>query len=171
MKLYYAHVAGMFDDEKIEIKEYETVEREKTYLVTDETGYERAISKLAIGRVDPKKFCTGWGTSADEALAVFRASAEAKARFHERQAMLLRDRVVLPATLVGVDGYEREIYKALSATTRDEMKKLCDGDIFVIDGKLHFAHGDSHLSGDSAYDEYIVFDSFGEGFLETDFPA
>ena len=54
-------------------------------------------------------------------------------------------------------------------TSAREMKKLKDGDSFWINGVMHKAVGNAHLSDDSTCDEFIVYDEDGEGWFETDF--
>ena len=55
-------------------------------------------------------------------------------------------------------------------TTRRRMRGLLKGDTFFVYGKKHVAAGDSHLSGDSTCDEFIVYDENGDSWFETDFP-
>ena len=64
---------------------------------------------------------------------------------------------------------EKTENEPLQDTTVDEMKNLKDGDTFVINGLTHTAQGDSHLSGDSSCDEYIVYDTDGDCWFESDF--
>lgn len=54
-------------------------------------------------------------------------------------------------------------------TTVNEMKKLKAGDLFWINGEVHRAVGNAHISGDSTCEEYIVYDENGEGWFEADF--
>ena len=54
-------------------------------------------------------------------------------------------------------------------TTVNEMKKLKEGDLFWINGEVHRAVGNAHISGDSTCEEYIVYDENGEGWFEEDF--
>ena len=63
----------------------------------------------------------------------------------------------------------KRLIKSLKNTTVEEMKKLKDGDKFVIHNVEYTAQGDSHLSGDASYDGYIVYDTDGEGWFESDF--
>ena len=55
-------------------------------------------------------------------------------------------------------------------TTKEQMKSLKDGTIFQINNALHIANGDAHLSGDSTYDGYIVYDEEYNSWFEDDFP-
>lgn len=68
-----------------------------------------------------------------------------------------------------VETETKEESEALCDTTVEEMKNLKDGDKFVIQGVEHTAQGDSHLSGDSSCDEYIVYDTDGDCWFESDF--
>ena len=54
-------------------------------------------------------------------------------------------------------------------TTKDDMKRLVHGDLFCINGEQHIAVGDSHISGDSTCDEYVVYDEEGNCWFESDF--
>ena len=54
-------------------------------------------------------------------------------------------------------------------TTINEMKNLKSGDLFWINGEMHKAVGNAHMSGDSTCEEYIVYDENGEGWFEEDF--
>lgn len=54
-------------------------------------------------------------------------------------------------------------------TSINDMKKLKSGDLFWINGEIHRAIGNAHMSGDSTCEEYIVYDENGEGWFETDF--
>ena len=49
------------------------------------------------------------------------------------------------------------------------MKKLKTGDVFWVNGQMHKATVNSHQSGDSTCDEYIVYDENDEAWFETDF--
>ena len=62
-----------------------------------------------------------------------------------------------------------EPYEFEPNTTKEEMKKLKDGEWFVVNGERHRAVGDSHMSGDSTCDEYIVYDNHGNSWFENDF--
>ena len=54
-------------------------------------------------------------------------------------------------------------------TTREEMKVLRDGDVFYVNGLKHTAKGDSHRSGDSSYEGFVVYDENDVGWFEEDF--
>ena len=54
-------------------------------------------------------------------------------------------------------------------TTKEAMKKIKRGDKFTVNNIEHIASTDSHLSGDSTCDEYIVYDEDNEGWFENDF--
>ncbi|WP_278951057.1 hypothetical protein [Anaerobutyricum hallii] len=58
---------------------------------------------------------------------------------------------------------------SIISTSINDMKKLKSGDSFWINGKMHRAIGNAHMSGDSTCEEYIVYDENGEGWFETDF--
>ena len=58
---------------------------------------------------------------------------------------------------------------SILVTTVNEMKKLKSGDLFWINGEVHRAVGNAHISGDSTCEEYIVYDENGEGWFEEDF--
>lgn len=54
-------------------------------------------------------------------------------------------------------------------TTREEMRRLRKGNEFFVGNQRHIAGEDSHPSGDSTYDGYIVYDEDGNGWFEDDF--
>ena len=54
-------------------------------------------------------------------------------------------------------------------TTKTDMKKIKRGDKFTVNNIEHIASTDSHLSGDSTCEEYIVYDEDNEGWFESDF--
>ena len=58
---------------------------------------------------------------------------------------------------------------SIISTSINDMKKLKSGDSFWINGEMHRAIGNAHMSGDSTCEEYIVYDENGEGWFETDF--
>ena len=64
---------------------------------------------------------------------------------------------------------ERSVCMVVAATSMDAMKELKTGDMFWVNGQMHRAVGNSHRSGDSTCDEYIVYDELGEAWFETDF--
>ena len=104
-KLYYAHIAN----QKIEVKEYVAVDRGKTYQFANEFGLKRNVYKEFVGKVDSNNCGCGWGTSADEALEVLRASVIEKAMSYEREASNLRNQLAFSAVLVDVNGNEHAV--------------------------------------------------------------
>lgn len=58
---------------------------------------------------------------------------------------------------------------SIISTSINDMKKLKSCDSFWINGEMHRAIGNAHMSGDSTCEEYIVYDENGEGWFETDF--
>lgn len=54
-------------------------------------------------------------------------------------------------------------------TTASEMRNIKSGDLFLVNGEVHRAIGNAHISGDASCEEFLVFDENGEGWFETDF--
>ena len=58
-----------------------------------------------------------------------------------------------------------------NVTTKRQMEDLLKGDTFYFNREKHVASCDSHYSGDSSYDGYIVYDEDGESFFSDEFPS
>ncbi len=59
----------------------------------------------------------------------------------------------------------------MANTTKAEMKKLVEGEFFVVNGVVHKASTDADYCGVADYDDkYVVYDENGEGWFEDDFP-
>ena len=77
------------------------------------------------------------------------------------------ERILHPERFTSPDPEEP---KHLPYTTQEEMRCLKDGDVFYDwFGLEHVAAGDAHPSGDASYDGYIVYDTHGESYFESDF--
>ena len=56
-------------------------------------------------------------------------------------------------------------------TTKDEMRKLQDGDQFVVDENLHVAVTDAHkYTGSGKHNGFVVYDEDGNTWFEEKFP-
>jgi hypothetical protein len=120
-----------------------------------------------ITKLDENSIVTASGSASIDCFADIAASSDSKL------AELMRVYLVAADTVGAIDVVTNETEKSedeTPVTTRREMKNLRNGDTFYVLGQKHTAHGDAHLSGDSSYDGYIVYDERDESWFEEDFP-
>lgn len=65
----------------------------------------------------------------------------------------------------------KNLISLLMDTSPNEMRELKKGDAFYVRGERHIANCDAHLSGDSTYEGYIVYDEEGKSYFEDEFQA